>query len=442
MDAFFVCEKKVGGLQIDFSHQLWKKGGMFPSKIYRFDDILNCEIINDGSSVYKTKSGSMVGRAAIGAVVFGPIGVIIGGLTAKRAQQSFCSELCVNITVNDYSHPIVRITLISSRTQRDSYIYKAAVDKAQQIIATLKIMCEHVSNKPTSNSSQYIEVEDQQNGLPKDVHFERPTHNDLSSQYNSLDNASNTKKVAGYIIVLIGIVIIISLASKCNNGDPVSTTTSMQTALKTTIQTTIQESISIVTTTKLLYYIVSVNKLNLRENASSGSKILASLTKGVLLEELDEPEGDWVYVRTPDNIKGYVYLEYIEEDSGNSMTQASISDSTTTKNQNGVEIILEDGKAGEYGESVTIDGDEFIFYFIPVGTYSVEWLSSSTAKIGTLYVEENSSYKNSDGYTEYDVVMDAKFDATEGFGAKIISVKSDEHVFITVNGHFRLTKIG
>ena len=125
-------------------------------------------------------------------------------------------------------------------------------------------------------------------------------------------------------IVLFGIIF---LGIKAIGGESVANksanTSIIEETTEETIQTTIQASVTNVSTIKSFYYIVSVSKLNLREKASSSSKILASFTKGALLEKLDEPEGDWVYVRTMDNIKGYVFFKYVEEDSGNTVKETT-----------------------------------------------------------------------------------------------------------------------
>ena len=53
----------------------------------------------------------MIGRAAVGGVLFGGAGAVIGGATAKRDIYNSCSSSSVNhdysviITVNNITHP-------------------------------------------------------------------------------------------------------------------------------------------------------------------------------------------------------------------------------------------------------------------------------------------------------------------------------------------------
>jgi hypothetical protein len=85
---------------------------------YNFDDILDFSVqdnsvtIHTGStSTAKTNTRSMIGRAAVGGVLFGGTGAVIGGATAKRDIYNSGSSSSVNhdysviITVNNITHP-------------------------------------------------------------------------------------------------------------------------------------------------------------------------------------------------------------------------------------------------------------------------------------------------------------------------------------------------
>lgn len=85
---------------------------------YNFDDILDFSVqdnsvtIHTGStSTAKTNTGSMIGRAAVGGVLLGGAGAVIGGATAKRdiynsgSSSSVYHDYSVIITVNNITSP-------------------------------------------------------------------------------------------------------------------------------------------------------------------------------------------------------------------------------------------------------------------------------------------------------------------------------------------------
>lgn len=85
---------------------------------YNFNDILeflvkdNSVTIHSGStSTAKTNTGSMIGRAAVGGILLGGAGAVIGGATAKRdiynsgGSSTVHHDYSVIITVNNITHP-------------------------------------------------------------------------------------------------------------------------------------------------------------------------------------------------------------------------------------------------------------------------------------------------------------------------------------------------
>lgn len=88
------------------------------SNEYGFNDILGYSVQDNSVTIYsestttvKTNTGSMIGRAAIGGVLLGGTGAIIGGTTAKRDihhssnESTIIHDYSVVITVNNINSP-------------------------------------------------------------------------------------------------------------------------------------------------------------------------------------------------------------------------------------------------------------------------------------------------------------------------------------------------
>ena len=99
--------------------RLWLLGRDMP-----MESIIDCKIQDDeysydgGSySETKTNTGSMLKRAAVGTLVAGAAGAVIGGATAKRTTTTFSAGSCtghkyyVYININDLSEPVVKIDM-------------------------------------------------------------------------------------------------------------------------------------------------------------------------------------------------------------------------------------------------------------------------------------------------------------------------------------------
>lgn len=148
---FQVTKTVANWIKIDEVHQLWftqSQFGVKKSPIHAFSDVLSFELLEDGDSI--TKGG--LGRAAVGAITFGGVGAIVGGVTGKRRTKTNCTSMRIKITLNDMKAPVEYIDLINMKTARNSALYKRSIEQANEILAVLQVMCE--MNKSTSSVSQ------------------------------------------------------------------------------------------------------------------------------------------------------------------------------------------------------------------------------------------------------------------------------------------------
>ncbi len=90
-------------------------------KVYDFSQItgyslsVNNQIV---SSDTKTSTGSALGRAAIGGALFGPVGAIIGGSTAKKTTEyETYNKTVITIFTNSLSEPAIVLNLVMPTTE-------------------------------------------------------------------------------------------------------------------------------------------------------------------------------------------------------------------------------------------------------------------------------------------------------------------------------------
>ena len=105
---------------------------------FPYTDILDFELLQDGSSVIK-KGG--LGRAAIGGLLFGGSGAIVGALTGAKNQTPTCSELRIKITLNNVANPVVFIDFVKgTAVKKDSVLYRSLADDAASVISMLEVI--------------------------------------------------------------------------------------------------------------------------------------------------------------------------------------------------------------------------------------------------------------------------------------------------------------
>lgn len=135
--AIFVNEKK----------KIWTIS--YQKEIYKFKDVILCEIIEDGTTVTNTtnKKHVSIRKAIIGGSIFGPVGAIVGGLSGKTnsfsTQRNICKNLSIKITLNNLENPCLYINLIDSKLSKDSKKYKEIKELSQKIVSIFQIIIDN-----------------------------------------------------------------------------------------------------------------------------------------------------------------------------------------------------------------------------------------------------------------------------------------------------------
>ena len=82
-------------------------------KVFRFAQLVAVEVGRNGTSVTKTNRGSQVAGAAVGAVLLGPLGLLLGGVTGSKRNIEKVKCLSLKVYTNDLVKPIHEIIFLS-----------------------------------------------------------------------------------------------------------------------------------------------------------------------------------------------------------------------------------------------------------------------------------------------------------------------------------------
>ena len=110
---------------------------VFGKNEYNFEDILSCSLHDEKSKdaiiaqTTSTKTGSMLGRAALGALTFGVAGAVVGAVTAKKESTS-------TITPTNSGSYIVKIGLKSVEKPVLTLEFGSDKSKAEEVYALMQ----------------------------------------------------------------------------------------------------------------------------------------------------------------------------------------------------------------------------------------------------------------------------------------------------------------
>ncbi len=119
-------------LEVDSVNQFWKVSSL-SNVIFRYNEILDFELLENGKTV--TKGG--LGSAVVGGVLFGGVGAIVGSVAGKKHQQEI-TEYKIKITTNNTFFPSVYIDFLSAGKEKEgSFTHKINVKLAQEVLSLL-----------------------------------------------------------------------------------------------------------------------------------------------------------------------------------------------------------------------------------------------------------------------------------------------------------------
>ena len=118
-----------------------------------FSGIVKVEVLKDGTQVASTNRGSQALGAAVGAVAFGGVGAIIGGLSGSSTSSSGTKRLSIQITVDDASKPIHEVTFYETERKKGGKRGEMFFDQGAQQVAAFAAHVEAAMRK--SNKEKY-----------------------------------------------------------------------------------------------------------------------------------------------------------------------------------------------------------------------------------------------------------------------------------------------
>lgn len=152
--------------------------------IFKFSDIIECEIIEDSNTIMK----GGLGRAIVGDVLAGGVGAIVGAITRK--SKNVTNSLQIRLVTNNITASLYPLDLITSETKKDSTEYKNIMQFANNVYATVTSIINDNTDNRNTNSEQNNDFIEQlerlsklrSDGMITDEEFERSKRRILENE--------------------------------------------------------------------------------------------------------------------------------------------------------------------------------------------------------------------------------------------------------------------
>ncbi|GGJ80501.1 hypothetical protein GGR02_003480 [Anoxybacillus voinovskiensis] len=115
----YISKNNKSGIEINENDKLIRifyldQNEGIKSKTYSFSDIIESEIKIDNQSVKKTSRSSQLVGAAVGSVIAGGVGAVIGGLSGDKIKNEYIKNIDLCVKVNDFDTPLFKINFLSN----------------------------------------------------------------------------------------------------------------------------------------------------------------------------------------------------------------------------------------------------------------------------------------------------------------------------------------
>lgn len=135
----FINEESTKAIILDEQNKKIHLFSLIENKIlsYRFDDVIQSEVIIDNSTVITTNRGKQVLGGVVGGLIAGVPGMIIGGLSSGQKESENIKDVELKLTINDMSNPIFKINFlnpiaVNKGLSKDFYMIKNALTEVEK----------------------------------------------------------------------------------------------------------------------------------------------------------------------------------------------------------------------------------------------------------------------------------------------------------------------
>lgn len=104
--------------------------------IVSFSDVRGYAVIQDDEEI----QGGTIGAAAVGGLLLGGVGAIVGAVGGKRKQKKVVNTMALRIDLNDFDMPCAIVTYIGKPTKTKDGAYKKAVESMQEAMSCLDLI--------------------------------------------------------------------------------------------------------------------------------------------------------------------------------------------------------------------------------------------------------------------------------------------------------------
>jgi hypothetical protein len=109
-DFKYISPSSQIGIAIDSTNNMFSvSSSSCTPKVFNYTDIIDVQIVRNSEVIYKTNRGNQIAGAALGTLLLGPVGLLLGGVTGSKRSEEKVQQLSLRLSVRDLSRPTIDV---------------------------------------------------------------------------------------------------------------------------------------------------------------------------------------------------------------------------------------------------------------------------------------------------------------------------------------------
>lgn len=126
-------------------------------RIIKYGDIIESEVIAGGDAITKTSRTSQFAGAAVGGLLLGGAGAVIGGLSGKTVTKQDIKDVWLKLLINDTSNPVHALDFIGTKNNGQMTDPKVALKEAQEWHGLISVIIRQAEQEFEAKSTKNLE---------------------------------------------------------------------------------------------------------------------------------------------------------------------------------------------------------------------------------------------------------------------------------------------
>ena len=132
----YVSTFNLAGVAVDANRRELLLADEATLRRFTISSIISCEILEDDVQLAYVNRGSQLAGIAVGGILLGGVGAVIGSLSASKRSINNVSKVILRFMTDDFDSPKHDIVLLDwsfskKGLKRDSMLYRAALESAE-----------------------------------------------------------------------------------------------------------------------------------------------------------------------------------------------------------------------------------------------------------------------------------------------------------------------